>query len=93
MNASQKDFQTIIEFVVDMRSSLDIKSILGFENDVKFDDLSSKTVDEIYTYVKSILGAVSSFSEKLTAENKVEMVFTVSCDRSELPESVLSYII
>ena len=31
--------------------------------------------------------------EKLTAENKVEMVFTVSCDRSELPESVLSYII
>ncbi len=68
VNASQKDFQTIIEFVVDMRSSLDIKSILGFENDVKFDDLSSKTVDEIYTYVKSIIGAVSSFSEKLTAE-------------------------
>ena len=31
--------------------------------------------------------------EKLTAENKVEIVFTVSCDRSELPESVLPYII
>ena len=31
--------------------------------------------------------------EKLTAENKVEMVFTVSCDRSELPESVHSYIL
>lgn len=68
VNASQKDFQTIIEFVVDMRSSLDIKSILGFENDVKFDDLSSKTVDEVYTYVKSIIGAADSFSEKLTAE-------------------------
>ena len=31
--------------------------------------------------------------EKLTAENKVEIVFTVSCDRSELPESVLPYIL
>ena len=31
--------------------------------------------------------------EKLTAENKVEIVFTVSCDRSELPEAVQSYVL
>ena len=31
--------------------------------------------------------------EKLTAENKVEIVFTVSCDRSELPESVQAFVI
>lgn len=65
VNASQKDFQTIIEFVVDMRASLDLKSILGFENDFKFDELSSKTTDEIHAYVQSIVGATNAFIERL----------------------------
>lgn len=31
--------------------------------------------------------------EKLTTENKVEITFTVSCDKSELPEELNPYII
>lgn len=65
IKVSQKDFQDIIEFAVDMRASLDLKSILGFENDFKFDELSSKTTDEIHAYVQSIVGATNAFIEKL----------------------------
>lgn len=65
IKVSQKDFQDIIEFAVDMRASLDLKSILGFENDFKFDELSSKTTDEIHAYVQSIVGATNAFIERL----------------------------
>lgn len=91
--SSQARLVNIEDYVVDSYPVLYgfVAGILAGNYDITdlFIDGTTRTCGSNYAELATIIQKIS----KLIAQNDVNIVFTLSCDKSELPEALLKYII
>ena len=78
VESSEKDLLTLIDFVVNIKGSLDLSSIANFGNLVTDGQISSKSVDEVYTYIQGLFSAIETLTNELEPSKLVGLSETVN---------------
>ncbi|MGN0795601.1 MAG: hypothetical protein ACI4MT_01435 [Christensenellales bacterium] len=71
IDSVESDLNTLIDFAVNLKNSLDVSSLASFGNIISEGQITSKSVDEVYTYVQGLVGAIKNLSAELE-QSKLE---------------------